>query len=171
MLRDMQNILGLPALKHESERWKIDNGNAALKCCAKVGHWCLATMTPFVIEIPWTSLLWEAPQMLHLRRRKGVRMARAGFCQFGLPWRKATGLLCSFGIIAHVDRRCKGCKGICSKSLKPHQQLAGIEQISGKCWTHLAEPYPRGLCTAMVKMMCEARLQIQHLNLGQLLHF
>ena len=109
--------------------------------------------------------------MQHLRRRKGVRLARADFCQFGQPWRKATRFLCSFSGVAHVDRRCSGCKGICSKGGKPHQQLVGIDPVMGRFGTHLAEPYPRGLRTAIVKMLVEPRFQIQRDDLGKVLQF
>ena len=80
MLRDMANFMGLPELRHESERWKIDIGNAALKFCCQVGHACLTMHVPYIFENPFTSLLWEAPQMKHLMRRQGVRLARADFC-------------------------------------------------------------------------------------------
>ena len=130
MLRDIANIMGLPELRHESERWKIDNGNAALKFCCQIGHACLTMHVPFIFENPFTSLLWEAPQMKHFMRRQGVRLARADFCQWGMPWRKSAGLLCAFANIAHVGRRCcpaKGCRGICSKSGHHHQQLSGVD--------------------------------------------
>ena len=171
MLRDLANIMGLPVLKHESERWKIDNGNVALKFCCQVGHACLHMHVPFCFENPFTSLLWEAPQMKHLMRRKGVRMARADFCQWSMPWRKSTGLLCSYSNIVHVDKRCTGClgRGICSKSGQRHQQLSGVDPITKQFWTHIAEPYPRGLCTAIVRMLVEASQQLTHNRLGKLL--
>ena len=116
-------------------------------------------------------MLWEAAQMKHLQRRKDIRMARAYFCQFGLPWRKATGLLCSFCNTVFVERRCTGCRGICAKSKQPQRQFAGIDPATRKFWTHPAEPYPRGLCTAMFKMLIDARNQFQHMRLGEKLQF
>ena len=171
MLRDLKHILGLPVLKHESERWKIVNGNKAMDFCSRVAHALLGMSVPFIFENPWTSLLWEAPQMQHLRRRKFVRMARADFCQWGMPWRKATGLLCGFANVAPIDRRCSGCRGTCSRSGKPHQQLSGVDPSTKQFWTHVAEPYPRGLCTAMVQVMVDATRQLRHNNLGATLGF
>jgi hypothetical protein len=171
MLRNMEHILGLPELKHESERWKIENGNRAMAFASRLGHALLAMTVPFIFENPWTSLLWEAPQMQHLRRRKGVRMARADFCQWGMPWRKATGLLCGVANVWRLDRRCSGCRGLCSRTHKPHQQLSGTDPASGQFWIHIAEPYPRGLCNDMVSTMVEADKQIRHNNLGTFLQF
>ena len=171
MLRDLTYILGLPELKYESERWKIDNGNVAMRFSCQVGHACLQRQVPFVFENPWTSLLWEAPQMKHLRRRRGVRMARADFCQYGMLWRKATGLLCAFVNTALIERRCTGCRGICSRTGRKHVQLSGTDPKTGQFLTHLAEPYPRGLCSAIVKALCEGRLMIQHGNLKSWLQF
>ena len=70
MLRSPEHILGLPLLKHESERWKIDNGNAAMRFSCQVAHALIQKKIPFIFESPWTSLLWEARQMVHLRKRK-----------------------------------------------------------------------------------------------------
>ena len=171
MLRDTAHILGLPLLKHESERWKIDNGNRAMVFACRVAHALLAMSTPFIFENPWTSLLWETPQFKHLRRRRNVVMARADFCQWGMPWRKSTGLLCGFANPFRIDKRCCGGRGICSRTTKPHQQLSGIDPATKQFWTHVAEPYPRGLCTSMVQTLDDANKQIRHNHLGALLGF
>ena len=50
MLRNLEHIMGLPELRYESERWKIKNGNTALKFCSRVAHLCLAMLVPFIFE-------------------------------------------------------------------------------------------------------------------------
>ena len=147
------------------------NGNKAVVFACRVAHDLLSMSTPFIFENPWTSLLWETPQFKHLRRRKFVRMARAHFCQWNMLWRKATRLLWGFANISRIDRRCSGCRGICSKTWKPHQQFSGIDPATKQFWTHVAEPYPRGLCSDMVRPMVEADKQIRHNNLGAILGF
>ena len=171
MLRSPEHIMGLPQLKHESERWKITNGNKSMVFACRLGHALLQKSTPFIFENPWTSMIWETAQVKHLRRRSGVRMARADFCQWGMPWRKATGLLCGFCNVAKIDRRCSGCRGLCSKTQSPHQQLSGTDPASGLFWTHVAEPYPRGLCNDMVRTLADADKQLRHNSLGSLLGF
>ena len=37
MLRDLQHLMGLPVLKYESERWKIDSGNNAAAGTCQAG--------------------------------------------------------------------------------------------------------------------------------------
>ena len=171
MLRSMEHLIGLPELRFESERWNIDNGNDALKFCSKVCHWCLDSLVPFAFESPWTSLLWETTQMQHLKRCRGARFARTDFSEFGLLWRKATGFLCAFANVSLIERKCEGCHGLCSKSGKPHQHLAGIDLVSGTFWTQVAEPYPRGLCTALIKMSSQACQQLPQNEFATLLEF
>ena len=159
MLRDLQNLTGLPHLRFESERWKITNGNLAMAFSCRLAHHCLEMRTPFLIENPWTSLIWRAPPMEHLARRRGVRLVRTDFCQFGTPWRKSTGLMVGLCNTGFVEKVCTGYR-CCSKSGHPHVQLCGQCPKTGLFMTHLAEPYPRGLCTLMVKMFEDARRQL-----------
>ena len=83
MLRNLAHIVGLPILRYESERPKIVNGNIAIAFSAQVAQSCLGMATLFMFENDWNSLLWKAPQMQHVQRRKNVRMARADVCQLG----------------------------------------------------------------------------------------
>ena len=109
--------------------------------------------------------------MQHLRQRKAVRMAWADFCQWRLPWQKSTGLLCGFCNIARVDKRCVKCGGLCSKTGRPHVELAGKDPKTGVFLAPLAELYPRGLCKDMVATLEEANLQLNHSRFGMLLGY
>ena len=42
--------MGLPVAKHESERWKVTNGNDAMKFCSTIGHWFLIMQVFFCPE-------------------------------------------------------------------------------------------------------------------------
>ena len=47
-------------------------------------------------------------------------------------------------------RTCEG-HGTCSRSHRPHQLLRGIQPSTGRFFTIVAEPYPRGLCRRLVQ--------------------
>ena len=170
MLRDMQHLMGLPVLRYESERWKIENGNTAMSFCSRLAHHCLSMQVPFVFENPWTSLLWKVPAMEHLARRRGVRLARTDFCQWGTPWRKSTNLMAGLCNTSFVERKCSGYK-VCSRTGVPHKQLCGQCPDTKLFWTHIAEPYPRGLCTAIVRMLEDAVKQLSFDRHGTFLQF
>ena len=125
---------------------------------------------PFVYDNPYTSLLWKVLAFEHLARRRGVRFVRTGFCQSGTAWRKSTGLMCGYCNISYVANQCTGyC--VCSRSGHPHKQLSGVDLESQLFWTHIAELYPRGLCTAIVRMITDALQQLKHQRVGKLLEY
>eukprot|EP00959_Pyramimonas_sp_CCMP1952_P185696 3882445-Pyramimonas_sp.AAC.1 len=121
-LRSGEHILGLPALRNEGERWKIDMGNTTMKNTVRIASVASLHMVPFCIENPYLSFMWEAPQMLHLRRRHTTREIRTDFCPWGVPWMKPT-------------------RGRCSRANKPHVSLTG-KSSNGIFKTRVAEEYP-----------------------------
>ena len=170
MLRDLAHLMGLPVLRHESERWKIKNGNIAMAFCSRLAHHCLSMFVPFVFENPWTSLIWQVPAFKHLERRRGVRRVRTDFCQYGTPWRKSTGLMTGLCNTAFVETVCSGYRA-CSRTGVPHKQLCGQCPETKQFWTHIAEPYQRGLCSAIVKMLEHAVRQLQDDRYAKCLQF
>eukprot|EP00959_Pyramimonas_sp_CCMP1952_P435217 9113104-Pyramimonas_sp.AAC.1 len=65
-------------------------GNTTMKNTVSIALVASLHMVPFCIESPYLSFIWEAPQMLHLRRRRTTREIRTDFCQWGAPWMKPT---------------------------------------------------------------------------------
>ena len=74
---------------------------------------CLAQMVPFSIENPASSFFWDAPPVCWLARRHGVRYVRTDFCQWGVPWRKRTGIMLGLIDSTRLDRLCS-CKAAIS---------------------------------------------------------
>ena len=52
--------------------------------------------------------------------------------------------------------------GGCSRSHKHHQILSGIDTVSKKRWTKIAEPYPRPLCRCLAKSLVESARNMQN---------
>ena len=143
----------------------IDNGNKTMRATSKIALSCLCMEVPFVIENPLTSMIWETIEFRHLSRRQATRFWESDFCQWGTPWRKATGFLSGHCNPAGVEQKCRN--GICLKSGHRHQVLAGVDKVSGLFWTHIAEAYPRGLASALARALHEGRLQLNQNRLQQ----
>ena len=47
--------------------------------------------------------------------------------------------------------------GVCMRTGRRHQVLAGVDPVSKLFWTHVAEAYPRGLARSLAKMLHDAR--------------
>ena len=165
----MSEILGKAFLQNESERWKIDNGNALMIFIVRLAQTCLSMRCPFAFGNPELSYLWFTDEMIQLASNKHVRAARADFCLDGTPWKKPTTFLCGFCDVATIDAACHG--RCCKRSGKKHVLLQGVDPSSGKFWTAVAEPYPRPLCTRLVSMLSSARMSLKRQHLGKLLQF
>ena len=150
-LRTRDELMGVSELRNEAERWKIELGNLCMAFGVHAARLLHRQRCGFFIENPWTSWLWQVEPMQRLARAAGIRLVRADFCQFGTPWRKATGFLTN-GPVQFLDRRCCGPRGICSRTGRPHQLLQGTD-AHGRFITSLAEPYPRPLCSSLVQML------------------
>ncbi len=162
-LRDGDHIKGYPDLRPADQK-KVDIGNACLAFVCRLVRMMLVTLTPGVVENPWTSWAWRMPAMIAVLCRKSVRMSRADFCQYGMPWRKATGFLTVLCDPSGIERQCSG-RGKCSRTGRPHVTLKGT--VNGIFLTHLAEPYPRTLCGRLVQMLKNAVLRQQSERLDQ----
>ena len=169
MLRSYDELMGMAELKYESERGKILNGNEIMFFSVRVATACLAVFVPFALENPWPSLIWLTKGMTRLAAHCFVQEAWVDFCMYGKPWRKSTKFLLGFCNPAFLERKCRN--GVCLKSGHPHQLFSGRHPVSKVFWTALAEPYPRGLCTNLVRMFEAAVAQLQHNKLPRLLQF
>ena len=111
-----------------------------------------------------------------MRRETHVTWTITDFCQDGTPWRKRTAFLATqiHHVFAFPDardrsapfvrqslmqaamRKCDGNSKGCSRSHRPHQFLRGIQPSTGRFFTIIAEPYPRGLCRRLVQAYTQA---------------
>ncbi len=164
-LRNQEFVKGLPDLRPSDAR-KVEHGNRLVYFIVRLARACIACWVPCMLENPWTSWAWRMPGLESVRKCRCVRLTRKDFCQFGTPWRKATGILSTFCRPHTFQRICSGQKK-CGRSRRPHQVLKGCN-AQGVFWTHVAEPYPRGLCGLLVKTLCNAILELQASQLDNL---
>ena len=157
-LRDIQNITGYSDLR-PADAVKVHNGNTFLRFCCRLIRACIATKTVGLLENPHTSWAWKMPEMLSLMKLPLVAFSRTDFCQWGTPWRKATGIISVFVDFQPFCRVCTG-RGQCSRTSLPHQILKG-QREDGVFWTLVAEPYPEIFCRCMARCCARAVTQLQ----------
>ena len=87
---------------------------------------------PFCIENPQLSKLWLHPLIMKWTRHEDTRKVEFDYCQFGMPWRKATSVLAygnakfNHNIRCKCDTTFKGKQSICSRTRSPHELLTGF---------------------------------------------
>lgn len=149
---DDQFIMGLPHLS-ATDRDKVKLGNTLMQNSIRIIRACQQNNVLWTAENPMTSRLWKIRQFEQL---KSCQFFRVDFCQYGLPWRKATFFLCD----ARLQPSFKVCfshNGICSYSHKPYVILQGTK--NGVFLTKLAEPYPWSVATALSKAVVSQAAQ------------
>ena len=151
MLRSSEFVMGLGDIKHAGDRTQVTEGNGMMRFAAQVMRTVFGSNSGAAIENPWSSWIWQARPFRALVTHHGFHLARTGFCMFGTPWQKGTGI-CTNSNPAYMERRCTGVKrGLCARTLKPHIELRGTLP-DGRCLTAVAEQYPRSSCTALARM-------------------
>lgn len=130
---------------NKSDKQKTLAGNVLLLWTTTFVTLCNIISIPWIIENPWTSRSWNTPDMQRLIK-KGASLHQVDYCQYGVPWRKSTGLML-FGIpqIASILKTCCPNQGRCSRTSKRHIILSGKDS-NDVWWTHRAQPYPHQLC-------------------------
>ena len=104
------------------------------------------------IENPSTSSFWHVPEIIAWHDLSRLESVSMDYCQFAQFWRKRTRFaFSSFLSLLSLQRLCKGHKGICSRTGKPHVQPKG--KCNGVNWTKIAEPYPRALCRRISQLV------------------
>ena len=108
----------------------------------------------FICENPQSSQLWLLPEFVRLRQRKGILLATADQCQYGLtdpagvPTMKPTSFLCNHPCLANrLMRRCK--------DDHVHAHLQG--SVNGQARCKYAQTWPRQLCEAIVAGILDLR--------------
>ena len=146
VIRTAQEPWGLQDQKPQDVE-KVKIGNDCMKSAFRIMSWLEKHRIPYIFEHPYTSKAWFLPRLKWLRRLPHVRAVTTDFCQFGVPWRKRTLLLCSR--IDDLDlercrRLCAGPPGFCASGRR-HVQLTGCNK-HGVPLTQVAQPYPDKLC-------------------------
>ena len=131
--------MGLPTLGHY-DRAKVALGNAGLDFTLEVLRAAAESNVYAVLENPFTSMLWDMPEIKSFTQEYSPIFDVVDFCQYGTPWRKRTALMSVCG--QSLDLRvCAGAPGQCSRSSRPHVRLTGRDP-RGVFWTLRAQPYP-----------------------------
>ena len=156
-MRSNEYPKGLAELSVKDNR-KVLEGNELARFSIAIFHDCRRRNMPAAIENPHSSRLWCLPSYQHARTIRHVNFDWTDFCQDGTPWRKRTALL-STGLENRVKGAARQCYGsltgqrcLCSRTLKPHQPLRGIQASSGRYFTVIAEPYLRCLCERLAEI-------------------
>ena len=126
---------------------KVRAGNQCMRSALSIIHWLEKHPIPYIFEHPSTSNAWCLPRLRWLRRLHHVQAVTTDFCQYGVPWRKRTLLLCSRideQDLVRCQRLCTGPPGFCATGLR-HVQLTGSNK-QGVPFTRIAQPYPAKLC-------------------------
>ena len=140
---DDQHLWGRKGLTQKDQQ-KVQLGNllllATVLCVVRLRQHKIA----WVVENPWTSRCWLTRYFRALVS-SGAKFEQLDYCQFGMPWRKATGL-CYEGLSwSGLFRQCSTKFGRCSRTHKKHIILQG-QDPNGVWWTHRAQAYPDRLC-------------------------
>ena len=155
-IRSRHYLWGIPGLP-DRLRQKVLDGNRCAKTSIRIILACLESGVPCILENPASSRLFllKPLQALMKKNRDKVHFIVADFCQYGTRWRKSTGFLCvnfQSHEVAGLGKRCKTCKGLCSRTHAPHQVLSGTAP-GGTPWTRIAQPYPSKLCAKLADLL------------------
>ena len=155
-LRSAQHIFGLPNLNEQNQiRCRI--GNQLMRRSAVVLSKCGSLRIPAFLENPHSSFLWQAPQIRRIMNNEKCSSIVYDACGFGARWRKRTRVLTLHAPNnPSLSRLCRGRRGCCSFSDRPHITLTGKDPISRRLWTKIAEPYPTPMCTAFAQFVSNA---------------
>lgn len=154
-LRDDDSCLWGRAGLSKSDQQKVQLGNQLFLCTILLISQLHSRGIAWALENPWTSRAWLTQQVLSLQNQSNVFLQRLDYCQYHMPWKKATGIMFS-GVDFHpVFRTCSGTNGRCNSTGKHHLILEGKDS-DGKWLTHRAQPYPPRLCSELISQLPHA---------------
>lgn len=123
---------------------KIIIGNGTMFFTARCVLECVKQGIPCSLENPGGSRLFHAPPIAKLIDDDCCSSTVVDQCMFGTPWRKRT-RICFWNAGKHVNQLCKGSRGLCSKTGKPHRILSGRDPCTKQLLTATAAAYPANL--------------------------
>ena len=160
--RTAKHIWGVPGLS-DAELRRLALGNATLRVTIELIRALNKLSIPVVLENPSSSYLWQAPPLAPVLA-SGQRVV-IDYCAYGTPWRKRTAFHCwNLAAASDLQNTCRGRRGKCAFSGRPHQLLSGYDKVSKQRWTKIAEPYPAKLCVDFGVVIVEAIENRQLLN-------
>jgi hypothetical protein len=168
-IRSNEYLLGLPNL-NVSDKQRVLNGNRQALYTCQIIQSCCKYGIPCALENPRTSMLWSYPRLAKLCKLSYAQIHQLDQCQYGAAWRKATSIVtwhCGHALC--LDRRCKGHKHICSRTLKPHIILSGVCKERNILWTSLAQEYPKCLASHIAQCVTNGFLSLRGASLSRIL--
>ena len=152
---------GLGPQESEKARASVTVGNRCMKAAIQIIKWLEQEKVPWIMEHPLSSRAWYIPFFNTLLRKDHVVALDLDQCQYGVPWRKSTRLICSRIDPCSFERLNKRCRkdefGRCGRTHKFHIQLRGTHP-SGVPWTSIASPYPKCLARHIAFSLMEGHM-------------
>ncbi|CAK0814978.1 unnamed protein product [Prorocentrum cordatum] len=109
-LRDDANLHGLPLLA-AADAEKVRIANRLLANVLRLLAAAVEAGVPFSLENPRSSRLWLVPKLLDMARDAHAEWASVDYCQYQVPWKKATTFLLFNWLPAQPSLRlCTGCQ-------------------------------------------------------------
>ena len=164
-LRSDAFLMGKPGLSSR-DKSKVEQGNLFLEISFEICMLCISLNIAWVMENPFTSRIWATKRVQQLIQ-EGASLDRIDFCAYGMPWRKATGLLhWNFHNIVSACQTCVSHCGRCGFSGRKHIILSGTD-ASGQWLTRVAQPYPHKMCQKIAGLLA----QMHRMEMGGLFNF
>ena len=143
-VRSRRFLRGKPGVS-PAMRKKISQGNSHCDFCRSLILLCLEKGLAYFLENPDRSWLWKQKGYEDFENAASGSVFRLAFCRFGTPWQKNTRIATS--------TRLRSLRMPCLCKQK-HLALRGYSRLHKKCWTKVAEPYPRGLAKLLGTALC-----------------
>ena len=160
---DCEFLFGLPGLSAKDVA-RVAGGNLLLHNILLIIHTALEMSMPVVLENPMTSRVWLIPALREVAAKHDAVWARADYCQYGQPWRKAAFFLAwDMPGLQSLLRSCCTKHGRCSASGCRHVILQGRD-AQGVFLTLRAQPYPKPLCRDLAEAIVTTVQSITRVN-------
>ena len=143
-IRSRDELLGIQPLRTAMAE-RINQGNSHAKWLASIVRICLQLHIFYFIENPDSSFLWLHPAFVYLPFSANKKYFKLDFCRFSTSWRRRTRFL--------TCGRLNGARRLCLRNHR-HQVLRGRAKGKKACWTKIAEPCPRKLCSLLAWAAC-----------------
>ena len=144
--------MGLPNLRGKL-RQQVRSHNKIVHRTVELMKLCDVHRVGYALENPDSSMVWKTAAMAPLIAA-GHRFS-FDFCQFGMPWRKRTGVLTNCKSLCDLEMLCGSASNnyMCTRTQKRHVELSGKDPASGKFRTALACAYPKQFCRKFADLL------------------
>ena len=160
--RSRQYPKGKPGL-NERDAEKVRIGNILMLLCCRLICLMYDSGLACSLEQPQTSRMWICPSTIRMSKYTNANCVVIHFRAWGTAWKKPTTFMyVNMSALANLHRICHTRCGKCEHTGKPHQTLQG-KGPGGVNWTLIAQPYPRGLCSAFAQCVA-AHFQSRYIN-------